>query len=457
MKKILALITVIAMLFTFASCKDQGDDPQVTGAKPEDVVVKSENFSFNLAEATYIFNRYYIEFCNENAQYMSFYGIDKTKSLKEQMYTEDTTWFDYFLNQAEVYMHELLLYCEAGKAEGKELSEDDKKEIQDIIDQFYDEAEGNGYTIEELVHTLYGEAVTIDDISSFMVKEKLAFNHYNDMLESYEYTEAQEDDYLSKHPDEFYCVDYVTYTFDEDNDRDALYNAKELKETVGADDFYAYIDNYEANVLSLEEDKREGAEEHKYVLKDGDIGEWAFAAEIGDKYMEEDGAKGLYTVYMLTAKPFLQEYTTRDIRYLCLTKDTYQTNEKIKDKAASILEKWEESDKTPEAFGKLAKTYSEDESTKETGGYCPYVDKSNTIMDDEGIKWLFEEAQPGEVKLFKGDEMYYIVYYEKEGKAQWRTAADDALGEADYIKDTEEMKEKFEVESIDDILQQIDE
>ena len=236
-----------------------------------------------------------------------------------------------------------------------------------------------------------------------------------------------------------------------------MYNARELRDTSDSDAFYAYIENYETNVLKLEEEKREGAKTSKYVLKDGKVGDWAFSAEIGDKYVEENGEDGLYTVYMLLTKPALQEYNVRDIRYICLTKKTYQTNEKTKEKANKILAEWEESEKTPEDFGKLATKYSEDESTKATGGVYKYVDKSNSILSEEGQKWLFEDAKPGDVTLLKGEEMYYIVYYEAEGKAQWRVTADDEMGEDQYIADSESMINKHKVEKFKDILNQIDE
>ncbi len=459
MKRILALISAIAMLFTLAACnKDDGAEDGETTAQPTDIVLKSANFSFDLGEATYIFNRYFIEFYNENAQYISFYGIDTESSLKEQTYTGDSTWFDYFLNDSETYMNELLIYCEAAKADGMELDEEDMAEIDDIMDQFYDEAEGNGYiSVDEFVQKHYGEIVTIDDIRSFIEKEKLAFKKYNAILESYEFSEEEQNRYLADNPDEFYYVDYVYYIFDEDDDRDAAYNAKELRDTADSDAFYAYVEDYEANVLALEEADREGVQTSKYVLKDGDVGEWAFSAKVGDRYIDENGADGLYTVYMLTAEPALQEYNVRDIRYICLTKDTYQTNEKTKAKADKILAEWEESEKTPEAFGELANKYSEDDNTNTTGGVYKYVDKSNSILSDEGLQWLFVDAQPGDVTVLKGEEMYYIVYLEAIGDVQWRVAADSALGQAQYIVDLDKMVSDYPVEIFDDILYQIDE
>ena len=179
MKKFLAVIALVAILLTaFVSCKgNENNTDSTVGAKPDDVAMKTENFSINLAEATYIFNRTYIEFANENYQFMNYYGIDKEKSLKEQMYTESngTSWFDYFLNDAKAYMHNILIYCEAANASGLSLTDEDNKEIDKIIEEYYTEAEGNGYTIEEFVSLHYGAIVKIDNIKTFMEKEKLAF------------------------------------------------------------------------------------------------------------------------------------------------------------------------------------------------------------------------------------------------------------------------------------------
>ncbi len=463
MKKIIALMLALAMLVcVFASCKNggEGENTPSESVSPKEIAMKTENFSVNLAEATYVFTRYYIDFYNENYNMMSYYGIDTSGavSLKDQYYTESdkTTWFDYFLNDAKAYMHEILIFCEASKAAGNTLEKDDIAEIDEIIKEFETNAKGDGMTTNEYVKKMYGEDVTIDDIRSFMEKEKLAFKLYNSMIDGYTFTADEQDKYLSENPDMFYYVNYVSYTFDEDDDRDAMYNARELKATADADAFYAYIDNYETEVLSLSEDMKKGASETKYYEKqDDELGKWAFSAKVGDKFVKEDAAKGLYTVYMLTGEPALQDYTTRDIRYLCLTKATYQTNEKTKAKAQDILDKWEESEKTPEAFGELCKKYSEDESTKEAGGVCLYVDKSNSILSDEGITWLFEEAAEGDVKLFKGNEIYYILYYEKEGEVQWRAVANDAMANDAYAKDMEKIEADHSVTSIKDVLNAI--
>lgn len=461
MKRFLSITLLIAMLLTvFVSCKgneNQGD-PATAGA--DEIAMKSDNFSFNLAEATYAFNRTYIDFYNENYQYMNYYGIDKEKSLKEQLYTESngTTWFDYFLNESKAYMHNMLLLCEAAKEAGLALDEEDNTEIKKIIDEYYAEAEGNGYTIESFVSTNYGAIVKIDHIKTFMEKEKLAFKYYNSLIDGFNFTSKQEDKYLSEHPDEFYYVSYIYYTFDEDKDRDAQANARELAATTDIDSFKAYITNYEENVAALEESKRTGVQRNDFYLKEeGELSDWAFSAEVGSIYTKEDGAKGVYTVYMLTATPALQEYTTRDIRYLVLTKETYETNEKTKRKAEEIIAKWEEGEKTAESFGKLASKYSEDDTSSENGGACPYVDKSNGALTDESRQWLFEEAKEGELKLFKGEGVYFIIYYEKENEVQWRVVANDALRVDAYNKDMERINAAFTITSHDEILKQIDE
>ncbi len=462
MKRIIAMIAALAMILCLAGCnkdkdKDNNKNNNSLPVDANEVVLKSDNFSFDIAEATYIFQRYFIDFYNENYQYITYYGINIEKSFKEQEYTKDVTWFEYFAEQAETYMNELLVFCEAAKASGKELDEHDKAEIDEIIKEFDDEAEGNGYkSVNELVSEMYGDIVTIDDVRSFIEKEKLAFKHYNEMVESYTFTEAEEDAYLSENPDEFYCVDYVYYIFEENEDRDAKYNAQELKETTDSDAFYAYIENYESNVLKLAEDKRTGAKESKYALKEGEVGKWAFGAEIGDKYVDENSKDGIYTVYMLISKPALQEYNVRDIRYICLTKDTYQTNEKTKAKAEKILAEWEETAKTAEDFGKLAEKYSEDEDSSGNGGLYKNVDKSNSILSDEGMKWLFEDGQVGDVTLLKGDGIYYILYIENIGKPQWRIAADNAMGEARYAEDSEKMVDAYKVEIFSDVMNKID-
>ena len=454
MKKFLSVLLVALMVLALFSC-DKGDE--ITEAKPSDAAVKSKNYSFDLAEATYCFNRFYIEFCNENSKYLSYYGIDKSKSLKEQEYTSEMSWFDYFLDSTKSYLNEILLFCEKAKAEGYTLGEEEEKQVDEIIKLFHEEAEGNGYTIEEFCSTMYGDIVTIDTIKGFVEKEKLAFKYYNDLLATYEFTEEEQDKYLKENPDEFYYVDYVYYTFDEKNDRDAAANAKELAATADSEAFYSYIENYESTVIELGEDEEGGASESHYVLRDGDVGDWAFSAKVGDKYVDENAARGIYTTYMLTSAPQLQEYNVRNIRYICLTKGTYISNEKAKGQAEDIIKEWEDGGKTAELFAELAKEHSEDESTASNGGLCTDVDKTNSILSDEGVEWLFNEAEVGDLKLFKEETMYYIVYLESIGDVQWRVNANDIMSELQYLRDVEAMEADFNIEMVDGVLQQIDE
>ena len=93
--------------------------------------------------------------------------------------------------------------------------------------QISDFAEKNGYTIEEFIAGIYGPHVTIDVVSSFYERVRFPINSTISFVASYNFTQEEYNTYLS-HPDDFYCVDYISYSFDEDKDENARARAEEL-------------------------------------------------------------------------------------------------------------------------------------------------------------------------------------------------------------------------------------
>ena len=77
------------------------------------VAMKSENYEVSSAMMNYYFNTLYQ---NYSGTYSSL-GLDTSKPLTEQKYTEDQTWHDFFMNLAKSNVRQLLVLAEAAKAE----------------------------------------------------------------------------------------------------------------------------------------------------------------------------------------------------------------------------------------------------------------------------------------------------------------------------------------------------
>ena len=51
----------------------------------KDIAVESTNYEINNAQQMYFFQNYYASFMEQNADYLSYYGLDQEKSLKESV------------------------------------------------------------------------------------------------------------------------------------------------------------------------------------------------------------------------------------------------------------------------------------------------------------------------------------------------------------------------------------
>ena len=94
----------------------------------EDVVAQSDHYVISRAITSYLFNSYYLNY----RDYAVYQGLDATKSLKEQYYSQDqgVTWFDYFMSMTTQYLEQLLTLCEAAYDSGITMEDSDMVSVE---------------------------------------------------------------------------------------------------------------------------------------------------------------------------------------------------------------------------------------------------------------------------------------------------------------------------------------
>lgn len=216
------------------------------------------------------------------------------------------------------------------------------------------------------------------------------------------------------------------------------------------------------------------------------LGNWLFDAErkVGETYILEAEGKG-YTVYMVTdpVHKVESEYTY-DVRHILIKFPKAETEEKTEDadtaedkkdeanaedkkeekepvkaelldtsaykvnvdidvdienvknaetymKAQDILKEYLEGENTEEAFGELAKKYSEDGNASEGG---LYEDVTKDYMVDEFENWAYEEGRKlGDVGIVETEFGYHIMYFIKtEEVSNWISVIKDTNISEDY-------------------------
>lgn len=143
------------------------------------VAVKSKYYELTLGDMQYLFYDNYNDFMTKNSENVN---IDAEKPLSEQYYDEPNkiTWYDYFLQQAKDNAESYLLLASAAKDEKYTLTDDEKKDIDGLIDAFEEYGAKENYSLSEYIEYAYGEGITEKNIRHCQKIKKLATRYYTD-------------------------------------------------------------------------------------------------------------------------------------------------------------------------------------------------------------------------------------------------------------------------------------
>lgn len=456
LKKILATFLAGVLAVGFVSC-GKNEDMEEKNYTSADVAAESENFQFTRAELSYLFYQNYQSFLQQNQSYMQYIGIDTSASLKDQSYSEDVTWFAYFMQETTEDLHQILALCEAAKAAGIELDDEDQAEIEAVLASYTKYAEDYEFELDALLKREYGADISFEALRTCLEKLRLSIKYQDMLVSGYDFNDSDFTAYLEEHNDAFYCVDYLSYTFDEDTAKDAAEKAQELAAITDAAAFEAYVRTFETEFLGRTENEMDLSDmSHAFALKDAknSFSTWAFgSAQPGTTYVDKNEVDGIYTVYLLTKTPYLQDYTTKNFRYVYLTLDTYGSYDKLLERANELVNTWQAGDADADSFGKLAFDYSEDGATGDIGGIYENLGMAPSKFPDAVVTWLYDEnRQAGDVEVIRGDQAYFIVYFEGDGQIQWKNQAQTSLSEKQFAADMKEFREKYEMKTYDKVM-----
>ena len=224
-KSILAFMLVTVMLIGMTSCDmieniigiDQNDDDNDKdySSLQKNVVYKTENFEIDGAMLKCIFNDNY----KSISSYTSYLNIDTSESLRDQAVVPssmgatvakqnfgddvyvDGTWFDLLWDATEKEAKQILAFCEAAKADGIELSEEEIAQIDSQIESIIESNEnyfqysvGRGITAEDARRTML--LTELSNKYAEYISEKITNEITDD--EVIEYFEENQDKYTSE-------------------------------------------------------------------------------------------------------------------------------------------------------------------------------------------------------------------------------------------------------------------
>ena len=396
------------------------------------VVVNGE--AVNKVEFDYQYNLTKNNYITQYGSYLTYFGLDTSKDLSTQMYSETLTWKDYFeQNAVESLKQNKALMAEA-KAAG--FTYDTTDEYNTFKETIKTSAASAGISEKEYVRSIYGSYATMGRIEEY-VKNDMVMNAYYEKLQE---DNAPSDDEIQSYYEEnkatYDSVDYRLTTIEAELPTEPTELADPVEATTAPDadtDGTATTDTTQdtayqpsdAEIAKAMEDAKVLADDaEQTVAKDGEahenekkssvnylISDWLFddARKAGDTtVITNDNSHCYYAVAF--EKRYLDETPSADVRVIIPTED--KTGEEI-------LEEWKNGVATEDSFAELCKKYTQDTSAVENGGLFEQVTK--TGMTEELSNWIFDNSrQAGDTVAITVSDTTYVLYYIGQDQPEWK-------------------------------------
>lgn len=397
------------------------------------VVINGEEV--NKVEFDYVYNTSKNNYITQYGSYLSYFGLDTSKDLSTQMYSETLTWKDYFeQNAVESLKQNKALMAEA-KAAG--FTYDTTDEYNTFKETIKTSAAAAGVSDKEYVRSIYGSYATMGRIEEYVKNDMVMNAYYQKLQEDNAPSDDEVQSYYEENKATYDSVDYRLTTIEADLPTEPTELADPVEETAadttGSTDGTAATDSTQATAYqpsdaeiakAMEDAKVLADDAEQTVAKDGEahenekkssvnylISDWLFddARKAGDTTVITNDNSHCYYVVAFE-KRYLDETPSADVRVIIPTED--KTGEEI-------LEEWKNGAATEDSFAELCKKYTQDTSAVENGGLFEQVTK--TGMTEELSNWIFDSSrQAGDTVAITVSDSTYVLYYIGQDQPEWK-------------------------------------
>ena len=449
-------------------------------------------------------NHYYMDtvnqFMNQFSNYLSLTGLDSTKPLDEQIQDEETntTWADYFLQDATKRMKSVYAVYNDAVAQGYTLSDTAKTQLDMTVSNMAAYAKIYGYPdAGSYIKAVYGQGCNEETYRQYAEIQLIASEYAKDHSESLTYDDAALRAAEAENFNAYSSYSYHSYFVGASHFYEGGTTDADGKVTYSDEEKQAGLKAAEKAAQDLLDQKPATAEEFDKAIgamsinADTDAKSTVFDrvlySQIGQIFRDwvtdaqrtagdmtvipnetettnEDGTAtktvtGYYVVMFDDATD--NTFPLVNVRHILVPYEggttgkngqkTYTDEEKAaaKTKAEELLAQFTSGETTEDAFAALAKENSTDGGSKENGGL--YEDVYPGQMVRNFNDWCFDESRkPGDTGIVESDYGVHVMYFVGDSETTYRDyMITNELRSADMAKWEESLAETVTVELVD--------
>lgn len=411
------------------------------------VVINGE--AVNKVEFDYEYNLTKNNYITQYGSYLTYFGLDTSKDLSTQMYSDTLTWQDYFEQMAVENLKQEKAMNAAAEAEG--FTYDTTEEYNTFKETIKTSAASAGVSEKEYVRSVYGTYATMGRIAEYVKNDMVMNAYYQKLQEDNAPSDDEIQNYYEENKATYDSVDYRLTTIEAELPTEPTDLADPVEATTAPDaatDGTATTDTAyqpsDAEIAKAMEDAKVLADDaEKTVATTGDaheneqkssvnylISDWLFddARKAGDTTVITNDTSHCYYVVAFEQR-YLDETPSANVRVIIPNED--KTGEEI-------LDEWKNGAATEDSFAELCKKYTQDTSAAENGGLFEQVTASG--MTEELKNWIFDSSrQAGDtVSITIAEDATYVLYYVGQDQPEWKINIKNTLvsqAMSQYVED----------------------
>lgn len=465
---------------------------------PGNIALTVENTDVSVG----MYNYYYGRVVYEYTSYASYgyYDLDTTADFANQ-YTVDNdgneiSWLDFFKQETINRIRNNTIYYELGQKAGVTLTDAQKEKIETQLDSISQAASDANMGVNEYIAQNYGANCGLATLRKFLEQYNIASGYYYQNQIKNRPSDEEVNSYLEEHKQEYESCTYalleMNYDTTDESTKAASIEAikKYASEVTDVESMKAilpeasasvierfiaagYFEDTDAAVEALTEtiENTQSKEDVAGNFSD-EIADWLFSADtaVGSTNYYAREENGVAYLILKTNQPFLDETEVYSVRHILVIPESAQANENGQnatvteytdaewaaalDRANTIVDEYNSTDKTELSFALLAEKYSEDTESTSAGSSGLYgggyegTSLGQMVSEFEG--WALDDARKfGDVEIVKSQFGYHIMYFIYAGPGYKYNASLNCVSEKELeFVESLDVKERVGMKSV---------